>query len=248
MAAVPLPPPSPPLRFNPRPRVERVSLGEGGSCLVVDDALREPEAWVEHAARHAAAFHEREHNGYPGPELHLPEAALAALDDFFALHARRGLGARRTLRRYARLSLATRAPAALSPWQWFCHTDRLEDGPGQVVGASVLYLFKDPSLGGTGFYRPRRPAAYIASLVKASATLSPDEFAARSGIARGYMTESNEWFERVAGVPAAFNRLILYPGHVFHSGDIVSPEKLSADPRLGRLTLNGFFVCRRSLA
>lgn len=239
--------PAPPLRFNPQPRVDQVDIGDGHRCLVVDDALLEPEAWVDHVAGHADAFLDRPDNGFPGPELHLPERALAPLDDFFALHARRSLGARRTLRRYARFSLATRAPAALSPWQWFCHTDRLEDGPGQVVGASVLYLFKDPALGGTGFYRPLRPAAYIASLVKASATLAPEAFAARSGIARGYMTQSNDWFERVAGVPARFNRLILYPGHVFHSGDIRAPEKLSADPRRGRLTLNGFFVCRRGL-
>lgn len=238
---------APLLRFNPRPRLDVVDIGDGHRCLVVDEALLEPEAWVEFAAANAGAFSERPNNGFPGPELHLPDAALSSLDDFFAQHARRLIGARRTVRRYARFSLASRAPEALSPWQWFCHTDRLEDGPGQVVGASVLYLFKDASLGGTGFYRPLRAPGYIAALVKASASLSPEEFAERSGIARGYMTESNEWFERVAGVPAAFNRLILYPGHVFHSGDIHSPEKLSADPRRGRLTINGFFVCRRNL-
>ena len=240
--------PAPRLRLNPRPRIKVVDIGDGHRCLVVDDALLEPEAWVEHAAAHAGVFVERPNNGFPGPELALPETALASLDDFFARHARPLIGARRTLRRYARFSLATRAPEALSPWQWFCHTDRLEDGPGQVVGASVLYLFKDATLGGTGFYRPRRAAGYISALVKASATLSPDEFAERSGIARGYMTDSNEWFERTAGVPAAFNRLILYPGHVFHSGDIHAPEKLSVDPRRGRLTINGFFVCRRNLS
>lgn len=239
---------APLLRFNPRPRLDLVDIGDGHRCLVVDDALIEPEAWVDFAAAHAAAFNERPNNGFPGPELHLPANALTSLDDFFAVHARRLIGGRRTVRRYARFSLVTRAPQALSPWQWFCHTDRLEDGPGQVVGASVLYLFQDPGLGGTGFYRPRRAQGYISALVKASATLSPEEFAERSGIARGYMTDSNEWFERVAGVPAAFNRLILYPGHVFHSGDIHAPEKLSADPRQGRLTLNGFFVCRRNLA
>jgi len=239
--------PAPLLRFNPRPRVDQVDIGDGHRCLVVDDALLEPEAWVDHVAAHSDSFSERPNNGFPGPEMHLPEQALGPLDDFFALHARRVIGARRTLRRYARFSLATRAPGALSPWQWFCHTDRLEDGPGQVVGASVLYLFKDPALGGTGFYRPTRPAAYISALVKSAAALPPEEFAERSGIARGYMADSNDWFERVAGVPAQFNRLILYPGHVFHSGDIRAPEKLSADPRRGRLTLNGFFVCRRRL-
>ena len=77
------------LRFNPRPRLDLVDIGDGHRCLVVDDALLEPEAWVEFAAANAAAFSERPNNGFPGPELHLPEAALSSLDDFFALHARR---------------------------------------------------------------------------------------------------------------------------------------------------------------
>ena len=46
------------------------------------------------------------------------------------------------------------------------------------------------------------------------------QFSARyPDIASGYMTNSNAWFERIASVPAR-----------------------------GRLTLNGFFGCRRSAA
>ena len=61
----------------------------------------------------------------------------------------------------------------------------------------------------------------------------------------GYLYESNRYFERVAGVPAKWNRLIFYDGGVLHSGDIREPEKMSPDPRAGRLTLNGFFTSRR---
>jgi hypothetical protein len=42
--------------------------------------------------------------------------------------------------------------------------------------------------------------------------------------------------------------LIFYSGTVFHSGHITAPERLCDDPRRGRLTLNGFFTCRRNLA
>jgi hypothetical protein len=143
--------------------------------------------------------------------------------------------------------MVAREPAQLLPWQWFCHTDRLESGPGQCVAASVLYLFQDPALGGTAFYRPRRPAQDTEALVQASARMPAAEFSQRSGIAAGYMTGSNDWFERIGAVPARFNRLILYSGNVFHTGDITAPERLSSDPRTGRLTLNGFFVCKRSL-
>jgi hypothetical protein len=47
-------------------------------------------------------------------------------------------------------------------------------------------------------------------------------------------------------VPAAFNRAVFYDGGHFHSSHITQPEKLGADPAHGRLTLNGFFICRRS--
>jgi hypothetical protein len=40
--------------------------------------------------------------------------------------------------------------------------------------------------------------------------------------------------------------MIYYDGGLFHSGDIGEPSQLSADPRVGRLTLNGFFTCRRN--
>lgn len=215
---------------------------------MIDDALADPEAWVAYAADHIGEFAEREGNAYPGPELALPPAATAALESVFATQARRALGGRRTHRCTARFAIATRPPQDLSPRQWLCHVDRLDLKPGEGIAASVLYLFRDPALGGTAFFRPRQPIARIAELVQASGRLAPAEFTARYGIAPGYPTASNAWFERLAAVPARFNRLIFYPGNVFHAGDIAAPARLVADPRAGRLTLNGFFVFRRSLA
>jgi hypothetical protein len=40
--------------------------------------------------------------------------------------------------------------------------------------------------------------------------------------------------------------LIFYNGSLFHSADIGQPALLSANPTLGRLTLNGFLTCRRN--
>ena len=39
--------------------------------------------------------------------------------------------------------------------------------------------------------------------------------------------------------------MTLYDAGFFHSGDIARPELLTADPATARLTLNGFFDCRR---
>ena len=72
------------------------------------------------------------------------------------------------------------------------------------------------------------------------------EFSARYGVEAGYLAGSNRYFERLAQIPAAWNRMLFYNGDLFHSGDIPAPARLSADPRAGRLTLNGFFTCRRA--
>ncbi|GAB3382460.1 DUF6445 family protein [Lysobacter fragariae] len=234
------------MMFNPNPRIEVVRIGDRPVCYVIDDALVDPQRWVDHAAARADAFEETDHNAYPGPELRMPDADSAQLDAFFSMHLRRAFDVRRTLRMYSRMALATRQPEQLAPRQWLCHVDRMDIDPGQAVIASVLYLFRDESLGGTGFYRPLRPLPEIAQAVQDSARLSGTEFTARHGLAAGYMTASNTLFEKIAVVPARWNRLVFYSGMIFHAADITAPERLSRDPRVGRLTLNGFFTCRRN--
>ncbi len=60
------------------------------------------------------------------------------------------------------------------------------------------------------------------------------------------MDGSNAYFDCVARVPPAWNRMILYDAGFFHSGDIGRPDLLTSDPATGRLTLNCFFTCRRA--
>ena len=231
--------------FNPRAQVEVVPIDATHACYVVDDALAEPERWVARAAEHRDAFEDSPHNAYPGPELRMPAQVTARLDVFFAEHVRARLGVRRTIRSHSRLALATRAPHELDPRQWICHRDRLGMSPVECASASVLYLFRDVRLGGTSFFAPRRPIAEIERLVDDSASMRREVFAARYGIAAGYLTASNAWFEKLATIPPRFNRLIFYDGSLFHGSDIAEPSLLSPDPRVGRLTLNGFFVGRR---
>jgi hypothetical protein len=233
--------------FNPNPHIETVRITPRHACVVIDDALSDPDAWVERAARHFAAFRDAPHNAYPGPELPLPDAVTVQLHACFARHARATLGARRTLRSHSRLSLTTRSPDQLQPRQWLPHVDRLEAVAGQCIAACVLYLFRDESLGGTSFYRPRHPLPEIARLVQDSARLDAAAFSARYHIAPGY-PDAGAWFDKLATIPARHNRLIFYEGTVFHAGEIRTPERLTGDPRTGRLTLNGFFLCRRNAA
>ena len=236
------------MMFNPSPRIEAIPIAGRQVCYVIDDALREPQRLVDLAATRFEQFQNSPHNAYPGPELRMPDPISMQLDLFFATHVRRLLGARRTLRMYSRLSLTTSPPDRLQPRQWLCHVDRLEVESGQSLAASVLYLFGDGSLGGTSFYVPRRPLAEIARLVQDSGTLTADAFAAEYGVQSGYMTGSNAYFEKVLTVPPQWNRMIFYDGSVFHCGHITHPDRLSTDPRSGRLTFNGFFICKRAHA
>jgi hypothetical protein len=229
--------------FNPAPTIGTVPLPGGFVVVVVDDVLLDPDGLVEWAR--AQAFGPPGGFPYPGVIVGAPAGLSARFADFFAQHALTRLQARRLLGHDVRLSMVTTPPAQLDPRQWQCHRDRVSTDPDTVFVASVLYLFHDPALGGTSFYLPRQSAAATGRILYDSQTLTPAQFTARYGLEAGYMDGGNAYFDCVARVPAAWNRMILYDAGFFHSGDIARPELLSADPATARLTLNGFFDCRR---
>jgi hypothetical protein len=231
--------------FNPQAQIEQVALANGNTCYVIDNALLEPEHFVAWAGARSDVFRQVDFNAYPGNYLMPPAPLNDALTEFF-IHRMRGLfDARRLLHMQCRLSMVTLAPEALRPFQWMCHSDNFGLDRSLSIQASVLYLFKDPGLGGTSFYEPTCSPADTSQLFADSAALSGEAFSRRYGIQPGYMLGSNSYFTQIGSIPARWNRMIFYDGSVLHSGDIISPEKLSADPLSGRLTFNGFFTCRR---
>lgn len=232
--------------FRPDPRIARVPLGGGRQAWVIDDALRDADALRAWAIENRERFAAAPFNAYPGLEWRMGPEVDQPLAEFFMLYLRSAMGARRTLSMYSRLSLATLQPAELRPLQRLCHRDRMGAGPGECVVACTIYLFDDPALGGTGFYAPRRPVTQIDERIRHWNTLTGDAFTAEIGAEPAYLTQSNEWFELLGTVPARFNRAVFYDGGQFHSSHITEPKRLSSDPASGRLTLNGFFVCRRA--
>ena len=229
--------------FNPTPAISTVPLPGGHQVVIIDDVLLDPDALVARAR--GLAFHPPAAYPYPGVVVGAPQAISERFADHFAEHARTRLQARRTLEHDVRLSMVTTPPDRLDPRQWQCHRDRVSTDPATLFVASVLYLFRDPALGGTSFYVPRQSPAATDRIQYDSQTLAPQAFTARYGLLPGYMDGSNAYFECVARVPPAWNRMILYDAGFFHSGDIGRPELLTADPATGRLTLNCFFTCRR---
>jgi hypothetical protein len=236
----------PPLRFNPRPQLQPRVVGPDQVCWVIDDVLLNPEVLRDWAVARRHEFAAAPVNAYPGIQIDSPEALTGQLQDYFAQHLRSRMGARRTLDSYARLALVTLQPAQLRSRQWLCHRDRSDIDPRlYMVAASVLYLFDQPALGGTSFFRPRLSAPALDALIQDLRQLPDAEFGQRHGVQPGYLLDSNNAFELTATVEPRWNRLIFYDGGLFHSAHAAAPELLSDDPLRGRLTLNGFFTCRR---
>ncbi len=237
--------------FNPRPRIQRVPIAGAGqgqdAAWVIDDVLLEPQRLRQQAIDHRHRFEAAAYNAYPGLEWQMGGEVSSPLSEFFMLHVRGLLGARRTLSMYSRLSLATLQPVQLRPLQRLCHRDRFGTTAGQGVAACVIYLFDAPALGGTSFYRPRKPLPEIDADIRRWNTLSDEAFTREIDVAPAYLCASNAHFELVRTIPAAWNRAVFYDGGQFHSSHITEPSLLSADPSTGRLTLNGFFITRQQL-
>lgn len=230
--------------FNPRPSIRYIPIAEQQVCAVIDDFLLEPQKMVDFAQAQKERFINDPDNYFPGPELSLSREISIALDQFFMQHVRSALSARRNNGVSCRLSMATLAPHQLHPLQRLCHRDAEVFPPGESMGASVLYLFKDANLGGTSFYRPKKPLDEIRHVLQLANTASNAELTSLINTEPGYMNSSNAYFELVCTVPAAWNRAIFYSGTVFHAAHIDRPELLNSDPAVGRLTMNGFFKFR----
>lgn len=68
--------------FNPRPSIQEVRLTADHSCLIVDDALVNPEALVQFACAHRDEFGTSQY-AYPGIELPMPADFTDRLEAFF---------------------------------------------------------------------------------------------------------------------------------------------------------------------
>jgi hypothetical protein len=232
------------LRLNPQLEIQAVQVTDDHLCVMIDDFLLNPHDAVEFAAAQAGSFEQQE-RAYPGLVLSVSNEPLAAMNRFIQMEMSRLFSfCRSGIEFYSQFSLTTLRPEQFTWIQRLCHTDpRL--APGRVNYAALLYLFEDPDLGGTGFYRWKDSGFWqeMTALQRDDPTAGMDVLQERFQMFREparYMTESNEAAELLDHVPAKFNRLIFYSGELPHSAYIEHPELLSSEPRHGRLTLNCF--------
>lgn len=235
---------APELRLNRDAIVDIRRIDDEQICVVVDDFLDNPDEIVEFAKANRDGFTMPD-KSYPGLNMRLPETFDAILASYVKRRMARHFGfLRDRLTLFSMFSMTTLKANELSNLQRVCHSDPLAE-PGHATYAGILYLFADESLGGTGFYRwKNRPL-----MVKATELEMTDPVEALAFLKQHfpsyneppcYITESNEIAERIADVPARFNRWVFYSGDMPHSAQIRYPERLSTDLATGRLTLNCF--------
>ena len=136
----------------------------------------------------------------------------------------------------AAFALTSTPPDKLRPIQMLPHFDTVSP----TTLALVHYLV-GPEHGGTSFYRHRSSGLCCLTeqtLPAYGAALKQQAIAARLHEHPRYQAGDCALFQRIGQVSAAVNRVAIYPAHLLHSGDILQADRLSPDPREGRLTVS----------
>lgn len=203
--------------------------------VVIDDFAADPDALRDAAM--ATAFEPAPHH-YPGIRADLPGDYLARQLPVMraALEGMAGKAQLETID--ASFSIVTTPRAALSIAQRLPHCDAHD--AGQIA---LVHYVSPGDRDGTGFFRHRstgfesvdaRRAAIYADQVDA-------ELRHRGPPPADYWTGDGALFERIFAVEPRYNRAIVYPSFILHSGLIGADASLSPDPATGRLTVTGFF-------
>lgn len=205
--------------------------------IVIDDFLPDAEGWVDYAET-GDPFRSLPNDYYPGVRKPCP---MQYVDDLRTRYARLlretfELSAMEPQVLLSALSIATTEPEQLRPVQRVPHFDTSD--PQQLA---VVHYLCEPSHGGTSFYR-HRTTGYE--------TISQDRLHGYADILKRqvmteyapppkYMDGDNPLFETIASFDAKFNRALIYPSNVLHSGNVRHPHP-GRSPRTARLTANTF--------
>jgi len=220
---------------NPSRRVQVLRIGRDRlPIIIIDSFTLDPASLITRAAE--ASFIDAG-SVYPGVRAPAPKAYVDALLTATTHMIEEAFGAPPAGELdLCAFSIVTTLPAELRPIQRIPHFD----GPDEDRIAFLHYLCA-PHQGGTSFYRHRPTELERVTrnrLEGYRATVVADLKTETSALA--YVADDTRFFERIHTVEAEFNRLIIYKGNALHSGDISGRTMLSEDPRLGRLTINGF--------
>lgn len=203
----------------------------------IDDFSPDPDAL--RAAAIATPFGPAGHH-YPGIRAPLPATYLADAQPVIEAALEQMLGRPARMRLIdASFSIVTTPAAALTLAQRLPHCDAF----GAERIALIHYLL--PGGGdGTAFYRHRSTGYETVDEARRPAYFDRLNAEVRGGNApaSAYIAADTPLFERTMLADARYNRALLYPSFVLHSGAIMRHALLSPDPARGRLTVTAFMT------
>jgi hypothetical protein len=215
---------------------------EGQPVLVIDDFMAEPEGLIVYAES-GDPFQASPHDYYPGVRKPAPSQYAAELCSKYAKQLREifAFGASEPDVLLSALSITTTKPGKLRPVQRLPHFDTSD--PRQLA---VVHYLCEARHGGTSFYRHRQTGyeTIAQERLRDYAALLKQQVMTEYAPPPGYMQGDNPLFERIASFEARFNRALIYPSNLLHSGNILLPHSEDHQPRTARLTVNTFLKFR----
>lgn len=212
---------------------------ERSRIVVIDNFWPDCAALVE-AACAGAAFGQQGRGMYPGVRAALPEdylqrslaALLPLIRELFAVPE-----ACRQVVKTGLFSLVSTPAHKLSVLQSIPHFDS-----ARAHQFALLHYLNPGDFGGTGFFR-HRPTGYESvseTRVDTFIESCKRHWQSRGYPEPGYVSDSDDHFERIATVAYQPNRLLIYDTRVLHSALVDPARDLDANPASGRLTANLF--------
>jgi hypothetical protein len=226
------------------PQIHHAGI-EKTPILVIDDIVDDPDAVVDYAAS-LAPFPPEAGNYYPGVRLQLPSEPIVI--DYVTAICRtlaNLMGSAYHIRDFAvqgaAFSIVTKQPSELLPLQSVPHFD----SPDPLFLAVLHYLSHHEN-SATAFFRHTRTGFETITRARAAPfAQAREKEQAIHGTPSGYLRGSAHGFEEIARVEARFNRLVVYPSNLFHSGILPDDYDFNPDPRRGRLTTNIFLIAKK---
>jgi hypothetical protein len=229
--------------LNDNPSVTKLHIGkEHIPLLIIDDFANQPTDLINFAGD-GSLFKADPKNFYPGKRLLTPKTYseelcikyLTLLKSTFSLG---NASCAKSL--FSALAISDLAPKQLKPMQMLPHFDTTH---GNQI--AVVHYLSGSEHGGTSFYQHRSSNFETITeqrLASYGYQLKKEAMANQIHKSPCYINGSNAMFKQIHCVEAKFNRAIIYPSNLLHSGNINPLFGLSSKPSDGRLTIGSFIV------
>ena len=225
--------------IHPAAKIQKLTIGrERAPLLVIDNLVADAESLVELAA--TKMFGDVV-TYYPGIRAKVPltyqQFILEQLGAFITGYF--GLLAARPRFTACHFSLVTTPPEELDYLQRIPHTD-------SFIGsqfAFIHYLFKS-DLGGTAFYRHRKTGYEVVDEARCMGFMAcrDEEKDGPDAPPPAYINGDTPLYEEIGRHQGIFNRMLVYRRNSLHSACIAADFVPDANPRTGRLSINGFLA------